>query len=145
MFTASSAAIKGSKSLIKKNAFKLEKTQTDNDVVLTFNPYMSSDLLRPLLLRCPLRQRTEHLSQPAAADSGIPGHERQQRLVAGRSRRPARLCAFQLHPQIRIHMNQRMIPETVFGPEEGCEQSEQKETTIRTRCDLFLICFHGVW
>lgn len=42
-------------------------------------------------------------------------------------------------------MNQRMIPETIFGLEEGCKQTEQKETTIWTRCDSLLICFHGVW
>lgn len=66
----------------------------------------SADLLRPVCLQCPLCQRAEHFSQWAHPHPGVPRHDRQQRVVAWPNRWGApRLCALQLHPQSRVHLN----------------------------------------
>lgn len=101
------------------------------------------DLLRSLLLQCPLCQWTEHLSQSAAADTGVSGHERQQWLVAGGGRRPARLCAFQLHPQIRIHMNKSSYVDDTWDCTSTWRRltlradRTKRQTSIWTHCDFF--------
>lgn len=73
-------------------------------------------------------------------------------MVAWGGGRPARLRALQLHPQIRVHMNdstQVLTPETVLLPGEGWHgehtQNKKDRTSIWTHGDFFWSVCHGVW
>lgn len=92
---------------------------------------MFLDLLRSLLIWCPLCQWAKHLSQSAAADTGVQGHERQQWLVAGGGGRPARLRAFQLYPQIRIYLKKSFILRLYFDLKKAHSASRRNKKDKR--------------
>lgn len=148
------------KTRIDKSFFHIDsdwknwKQPTSNcDIFLFCFVFPPLDLLRSLLLQRPLCKWTEHLSQSARPHTGVPGHERQQWMVARGGRRTARLRTFKLHPQIWIYMNDFYQGDGrymagLFLPDRAhtvrADRTKHKASSY-TPDGLFLICCHGVW